>query len=150
MQDASQTSLKGVAMSPRFITNLVVLLAGGFVAVASQIFGTQTTAWIAFGVALGTLGVIAVAQRSAMRSDVQSVLDLMMGALAIWSAVASMIFSGSLLMWLSFGDALGLVALAIGGLVAHELSTEHMVHTLTAEDRGDSTVKATKRISAAA
>ena len=111
-------------MSPRFITNLVVLLAGGFVVVSSQTFGAQTTRWIAFGVALGTLGVIALAQRSRARGMIQSALDAMIGLLAVWSAVASMVFNGSTLVWLSFADGLGLATLAIGGVFAHELSTE--------------------------
>ena len=138
-------------MSPRFITNLVVLLAGGFVVVSSQTFGAQTTRWIAFGVALGVLSVIALAQRSRARGGVQSGLDAMIGSLAVWSAVASMVFSGSTVMWLSFGDALGLAALAIGGLLAHELSTERVVHSLaTGEPSSDSSVKPTERYSAAA
>src|SRR5438046_9783117 len=97
--------------TPRFITNLVVLLAGGFVVVSSQTFGAQTTRWIAFGVALGTLGVIALAQRSRARGMIQSALDAMIGLLAVWSAVASMVFNGSTLVWLSFADGLGLATL---------------------------------------
>jgi len=146
-----ETSLKGAAMSPRFITNLVVLLAGGFVVVSSQTFGAQTTRWIAFGVALGTLGVIALAQRSRARSMIQSALDAMIGLLAVWSAVASMVFNGSTLVWLSFADGLGLATLAIGGVFAHELSTERVVHSLaTGEPSSDSSVKPTERYSAAA
>ena len=138
-------------MSPRFITNLVVLLAGGFVVVSSQTFGAQTTRWIAFGVALGTLGVIALAQRSRARGTVQNALDAMIGLLAVWSAVASMVFSGSTLMWLSFANGLGLAALAIGGLFAHELSTERVVHALSATERSsDSTVKTAEQYPAAA
>src|SRR2546423_12716020 len=102
-------------MSPRFITNLVVLLAGGFVVVSSQTFGAQTTRWIAFGVALGTLGVIALAQRSRARGMIQSALDAMIGLLAVWSAIASVVFNGSTLVWLSFADGLGLATIAFGG-----------------------------------
>ena len=103
------------------------------------------------GLELGTLGVIALAQRSRARGSVRSALGAMIGSLAVSSAVASMVFSGSTLMWLSFGDGLGLAALAIGGLFAHELSTERVVHTLSAAGRSsDSTVKTAEQYPAAA
>jgi hypothetical protein len=137
-------------MSPRFITNLLVLLAGGFVVVASQSFGAGTTGWIAFGIALGILGVTAVAQRERRRGAFQTALDAMTGSLAGWPVVASVVFTGSALTWLSFADALGFVALAVVGLVAHEFSTERVVNSLAAPERRDATVTAADSYSAAA
>lgn len=45
-------------MSPRFITNLLFALAGGFVVVASQAFSASVTGWITFGIGLGIISVL--------------------------------------------------------------------------------------------
>ena len=128
-------------MSPRFITNLIVLLAGGAVVVSSLWFAPATTGWIAFGVAVGILGLTAAAQRDRMRGAVQGALDGVVFVLAGWSAVASVVFDGSTLTWLSFGDALAFAALATAGLIAHELSTERVVHSLAPPRSADSAMK---------
>jgi hypothetical protein len=54
------------------------------------------------------------------------------GALAIWTVAASVVSTGTTLTWLSLGEALGFVVIALTGLVAHELATEHIVHALEA------------------
>jgi peptidoglycan/LPS O-acetylase OafA/YrhL len=137
-------------LSSRFITNLLVLLAGGFVVVSSQSFSAHTTGWIAFGVALGVLGMIAASQNR-RRGNSQRALDAITGLLAIWSVVASVVFDASALTWLSFGDALGLAGLAIIGLCTHELSTERVVHRFAIpEHDGETAMKAAERYSAAA
>jgi type IV secretory pathway VirB2 component (pilin) len=66
------------------------------------------------------------------RGLVQRLLDAVTGALAIWSAVASVVFSGTTLTWLSFAEGVGFVGLAVLGLVAHELKTERVVHSIEA------------------
>ena len=136
-------------MSPRFISNLLLLLAGGAVVVSSRWFSAGTTGWIAFGVALGILGLTGVAQRDRGRGIVQSALDVVILPLAAWSAIASVVFHGSTLTWLSFADALGFAVLAIGGLLAHELSTERAVHRLAAAG-SEPAMKAAEPYSAAA
>jgi hypothetical protein len=129
-------------MSPRFITNLIVLLAGGTVVVSSGWFGPGTTGWIAFGGALGILSLTAAAQRDRMRGTIQRALDGVVFALASWSAVASVVFHGSTLTWLSFGEALGFAGLGVVGLIAHELSTERVVNSLAPARSSDSAMKA--------
>jgi hypothetical protein len=42
------------------------------------------------------------------------------------------VYTGSTLTWLSFGEAIGFVGLAMVGLVAHELKTEGIVHQFEA------------------
>ena len=129
-------------MSPRFITNLIVLLAGGAVVVSSGWFRPGTTGWIAFGVAVGILGLTAAAQRDRMRGTIQGALDGVVFALAAWSAIAFVVFHGSTLTWLSFGDALGFVGLGVVGLIAHELSTERVVQSLAPARSSESAMKA--------
>ncbi|HEY7206633.1 MAG TPA: hypothetical protein VH416_00220 [Gaiellaceae bacterium] len=123
-------------MSPRFITNLLLVLAGAFVVVVSQGFSSGVTGWITFGVGLGILAMLGVAQLDRARGLPQRLLDGLAGALGIWTVIASVVFSAAALTWLSFGEALGFVALALAGLLAHELSTERVVHSLAvAESR---------------
>ena len=127
-------------MSQRFISNIALAVAGGAVVVASQAFTPSVTGWSTFGVSLGALALLAVVQRDRSRGRVQHLLDAGTGALALWSAVASVVYTGSTLTWLSFAEGCVLVGLALVGLVAHEVSTERVVHSfeaLPAEVRDD-------------
>lgn len=122
-------------MSPRFLTNVLFAVAGGVVVVVSQAFEAGVTSWVTFGIGLGILSMLGIAQLDRGRGRLQQGLDALAGALAIWMAVASMIFTEGTLSWLSFGEGLGVVALALCGLAAHELSTERVVHELAIEER---------------
>jgi hypothetical protein len=122
-------------MSLRFATNIAVMIAGGVVVVFSQAVGPGVTSWIAFGVALGILATLALAQVDGSRGLAQRALDALCGALAVWTVVASAVFTGGTVMWLSFGEGLGFAALALAGLIAHELSTERVVHALAIQER---------------
>jgi hypothetical protein len=119
-------------MSQRFISNVALAIAGAVVVVASQAFSSSLTGWLTFGVSLGALALLAVVQRDRARGRLQRMLDVATGALALWSAVASVVYTGTTLTWLSFGEAIGFVALGVAGLVAHELSTERIVHAFDA------------------
>jgi hypothetical protein len=71
--------------------------------------------------------------------------------LAAWTVIASVVFNGSTLTWLSFGDALGFVGLAIIGLCAHELSMERVVHRFAIpEHDGETAMKSATAYSNAA
>jgi hypothetical protein len=117
-------------MSPRFITNMALALAGGFLVVASQAFSPGRTGWLAFGIGIGVVVVLGAAQLDSERGSIQRALDLAAGGLAIWTIVASVVFTGTTLTWLSFGEALGFVAVALAGLTAHELSSERIVQAV--------------------
>jgi hypothetical protein len=119
-------------MSTRFISNIALALVGVVVVVASQAFSSGATGWLTFGVSLGVLALSGVAQLDRMRGPIQRGLDAGTGALAVWAAVASVVFAGTTLTWLSFAEALGFVGLALTGLVVHELTTERVVHAFEA------------------
>jgi hypothetical protein len=119
-------------MSPRFISNVVLALAGTVVVAASQAFRPSVTGWLMFGVSLGALALLALVQLDRARGLVQRLLDAGTGALALWSVVASVVFTGTMLTWLSFGEAVGFIGLAVVGLIAHELKTERVVHAFEA------------------
>ena len=119
-------------MSPRFISNVVLAVAGAIVVVASQTFTHSVTGWLTFGVSLGALALLAFVQVDRGRGAIQRLLDAGTGALALWSAVASVVFTGTTLTRLSLAEGIGFVALAMVGLVAHEVRTERVVHAFEA------------------
>jgi hypothetical protein len=119
-------------MSPRFISNVALGLAGAVVVAASQAFSPSITGWLMFGVSLGVLALLALVQLDRARGSVQRLLDAATGVLAVWSAVASVVYTGTMLTWLSFGEASGFVGLALVGLIAHEVRTERVVHAFEA------------------
>ena len=114
-------------MSPRFMSNIAIAVAGTVVLVASQAFTSSVTGWLTFGVSLGALALLAV-QRDELRRREQWMLSVATGALALWSAVASVVYNGTTLTRLSFAEAIGFVALGVLGLVTHELEDERIVH----------------------
>jgi hypothetical protein len=117
-------------MSLRFVTNAFLMLAGGLIVVFSQALTATTTGWVAFGLAIAiVVGLLAV-QAETARPVVQRALDGVVGVLGIWTIIASVVFDGWTLTWLSFAEGLGFAALGLVGLVVHELSTERVVHSL--------------------
>lgn len=126
-------------MIQRFISNLALAVAGAVAVVATQAFSDGIIRWLLFGVSLGALVLLALVQRDPARGRVQHLLDAGTGALAVWSAVASVVYSGSTLMWLSLGEAIGFVVLGVAGLLVHEMQTERAVRALEAvpADAGD-------------
>jgi len=116
-------------MSTSFLTNATIAVATGFVVVASQAFAPSTTAWIAFGIAIGILAVSSLAQADASRGLVQRALDGVIAVVSAWTIVASVVFHGATVKWLSTGEALALVALALAGLTYNELREQRAVRT---------------------
>jgi hypothetical protein len=121
-----------IEMSVRFIGNIGLGLVGAAVVVASQAFSATVTGWVMFGVSLAVVALLGAAQLDRGRGLVQRLLDAGTGALALWAVVASAVFSGATVTWLTFGEAIGFVGLAVIGLIAHELKTERVVHTFQA------------------
>jgi hypothetical protein len=115
-------------MNSRFVTNITLAIAGGFLVATSFAFGVSTFMWLMFGI--GILGV-ALAGTGALpgRGAQQRGLDGIIGILGAWTIVASLVFSGSAVMWLGFASGCALVALALAGLTLHELKTERVVHS---------------------
>jgi hypothetical protein len=105
-------------------------VAGAVVVVGSQAFTPSVTGWLTLGVSLGVLCLLVVVQNDRARGRIQHVLDAGAGALAVWAAVASVVYTGTTLTWLSLAEGIGFVALGIAGLIAHELRTERVVHEL--------------------
>jgi hypothetical protein len=121
-------------MSLKYVINLLLALAGGFLVVASRTFAANTAGWLGLGIGIFAVvlaGVGAAAAGLRLRSAGYAVTALV----GVWTIVSSRVFSGSLLGWLVFADALALVAVALADLTAHEVSTERVVHTLDVRER---------------
>ena len=122
---------RSTTVSHRFISNMLLALAGGVVLVVTQAFAPPVVAWIAFGVTgVGVLLLIVATALAPGRGNVQRTLDAVAGVLAAWTIVETLVFSGMLMVWLTFGAAAAIVAVAAAGLIVHELSTERVVHSL--------------------
>ena len=119
-------------MSQRFISNVALAVAGAVVVVSTQAFASQTAGWVTFGVSLGALALLAIANRERAGERIEWVIDVEIAVLALWSAVASVVYSGSTLKWLSLAEGLAYVGLAVAGLIVHEVRTERVVHSLEA------------------
>lgn len=117
-------------MSTRFFTNLVTALFGGFVVVASLTFTHGAAAWVAFGFALAVLAITAVAQLDQARSLEQRLVDVPMALTAAAMVVASLVYSGTTVMWVVFALALGWVGIATSGLFLREVSVWRSSHGL--------------------
>jgi hypothetical protein len=115
----------------RYLSNAAIALFGGFVVVASQAFAPAVTAWLAFAIAIAVLVVAGVSQLQRGRGVVQRILDGVTGLLAVGAIIASLVFVGPTVMWLSLAGGLGFVLLAFTGLTLHEIWTYRATHGLT-------------------
>jgi hypothetical protein len=91
----------------------------------SQAFSTTTTGWVIFGISLGALAVLPIVIQRAENGSM--LVDVLTGLLALWSAVASVVFSGATLKWTSFADAIAFVVVGVAGLLVHEVTTGHFI-----------------------
>ena len=118
-----------MALSSRFSLDTLAVVGAGLLAVSAMSFSASTAGWIGFGVStLFTLtaAVAAVGTRAASARFGHGALAVV----GLWSLIAALAFSGSALTWLVFADALALAAVALADLTAHEVGTEHVVHSL--------------------
>ena len=116
-------------MSLKYVINLLVAVAGGFLVVASRTFAANTAGWLGLGIGIFAV-VLAGLGAAATGLRLRSVGYGVTAAVGVWTIVSSSVFSGALLGWLVFADALALVAVALADLTAHEVSTERVVHTI--------------------
>lgn len=118
-------------MSTRYATNVVLALASGLVIVAVFAFSPEVAGWIAFGLTgVVVLAMTAGAALLPRRGWTQRGLDVAVATLAAWTIVETLVFDGAAQTWITFGTAAGMLALAVAGLTAHELTTERVVHSL--------------------
>jgi len=120
-------------LSSRFLLDSLFVVAGAFLTVASMAWAANTAGWTAFGVSAGVT-VAALFSASRTRKISQRVGHGLLGLIALWSLVAALTFSGSLLTWFVFADAIAIGVAALADLAAHEATTERIVHQLEVRD----------------
>ena len=116
-------------MSTRYLSNLALVIGGGFLVVATQAFPVATVAWLAFAVAVGltTISLYMLVGRGAIPQRTAGAVGLILG---VWTIVASLVFAPTTVLWLGFASAIAFVVLGLIGLTVHELTTERVVHSL--------------------
>jgi hypothetical protein len=134
-------------LSPRFVLDNVVVVGGAFLAVAALTFTASTAGWIGFGVFAG-LTVLAFLSAVTARQAGQKLGHTILGIAGLWSLSAALAFSGTLLAWLVFADAIALGVLALADLTQHEVSTEATVHRLEIADTPASGASGAGRLAA--
>jgi hypothetical protein len=125
-------------LSSRFILDNLFLLAAAFLVVASMTWSATMAGWIAFGVSAGIVviaGTSAVlTSRTLLANGGHKLGHGLVALAALWSLSAALAFSGPLLTWLVFADAIAVGLLALADLTAHEATTEKVVHQLVVHD----------------
>jgi hypothetical protein len=120
-------------LSSRFIVDALFLLGAAFLVVAAMTWSATVAGWTAFGVSAGITVIAAASAVLAQRTQLKIGHGLVAVA-ALWSLVAALAFSGTLLTWLVFADAIAVGVLALADLTAHEATTEKVVHQLVVHD----------------
>jgi hypothetical protein len=120
-------------LSSRFILDVLFVLAAAFLVVASMTWSVGVAGWTAFGVSAGVT-VIAAASAVLTSRNARKLGHGLVGLAALWSLVAALAFSGTVLTWLVFADAIAVGVLALADLTAHEATTEKVVHQLVVHD----------------
>lgn len=127
-----------MALTSRFAIDTTVLVVGAFLAVVSFAFSAPVAGWIGFGVFVGMICLAALGLATDRHLDGR-VVHALLAVCAIWFLIASLVFAGPALSWLMFAGACAVVLLAVTDLVAHEVTTERVVHQLevtpTSEER---------------
>jgi len=116
-------------LSPRFVVDNLFVVGGAFLAVVAMAFTASVAGWIGFGVFTG-LTVLAFVSAVVARATGQKIGHTILGLVGLWSLVAALAFSGTVLTWLVFADAIALGVIALADLTAHEVTTESVVHRL--------------------
>ena len=126
----------------RFASFMTLALLAVILVVATQAFALAVVAWLTFGIAVGAL-VLTLGITVGLRRHLPSAILGGFGAVvSAWTIVASLVFGLPTVMWLGFAAAVALLAIAAGGLVAHELSTERVVHSFAVAERSTDQVTA--------
>jgi hypothetical protein len=131
-------------LSPRFVLDNLFVLGGAFLVAASLAFSASVAGWIGFGVFTG-LTVIAGTSAVLARGAARRVGHGLIALASLWSLIAALSFSGSVLMWLVFADAILVGVLALADLTAHEATTENVVHRLVVTEAPSTTSATTDR-----
>jgi hypothetical protein len=121
-------------LSTRFILDNLFFLAAALLVVISMAWSASTAGWTAFGVSTG-ITVIAAASVAVTRLTSRKIGHGLIGLVGLWSLVAALSFTGTVLTWLVLADAIAVGVLALADLTVHEATEERVVHELEVRER---------------
>lgn len=126
-----------IPIHSRFAGNMLVAVGGVFLAIVSRTWAAGTVEWI--GVGIGALAVLIGlgAMAATARGMAERGIDLLVAVLGAWTIVASLVFDGTTLLNLALWEGIGLAVLGAIGLIAHEQTTERVVHELEVTHRAE-------------
>lgn len=124
-----------MTISSRYLSGLALMLGAGFLVVATRAFPPATVAWLTFAIAIGAAFIGTRMMLGPDMTGYHRVIGGLVGVLSAWTIVASLVFLPATVVWLGFASACAYVALGVGGLTVHELTTERIVHSLEVEHR---------------
>jgi hypothetical protein len=116
-------------LSSRFLLDMLFVVAGAFLTVVSLAWAASLAGWTAFGVFTAVTVIAAVSAGLSVNRS-RRLGHGLIALVALWSLVAALVFSGTLLTWLVFAEAIALGVLALADLAAHEATTERIVHSI--------------------
>ncbi len=135
----------------RFFFNLGMVAAAVLLIVASVAFGPGAVKGVGLGVGSGGVAVSVWFVAAAMHDrplegrleirvlsrsiSLWSLLALFAGSVATWEIVQVAVFSPQPAKWLTLANGLVVAAIGCAGLVAHEISSERVVHCLEVVQR---------------
>ena len=111
-------------VSSRFTSNLTIALLGAVFATMSLVFAPRTLGWLALGFGCAATLVALIGLAWGDRGPVQRSLDVLVALLGAWTIISARAVSGGSARWLGFSEAAALFALAVTGLVAHEVAVQ--------------------------
>lgn len=126
-----------IPIHSRFASNLLVAAGGVFLALVSRIWATGTIEWIGVGIGLGALLIGLYAAAMTARGTVERGVDLLIALLGAWTIASSFIYSGATRLDFALWEGVGLALLGAVGLIAHEQTTERVVHELEVTHRAE-------------
>jgi peptidoglycan biosynthesis protein MviN/MurJ (putative lipid II flippase) len=134
-----------------FFFNLGALAAAVLLIVSAVAFGPLAVRGVGLGIGIGgcatsLLFIAALVHHRRLDGDPEfnvfgrmfglwSVLAGAMASVAIWEIVGATAFGPDVSRWLTLANGLVIAALACAGLVAHEVSTQRVVHVLEVVER---------------
>jgi peptidoglycan biosynthesis protein MviN/MurJ (putative lipid II flippase) len=134
-----------------FFFNLGALAAAVLLIVSAVAFGPLAVRGVGLGIGIGgcatsLLFIAALVHHRRLDGDPEfnvfgrmfglwSVLAGGMASVAIWEIVGATAFGPDVSRWLTLANGLVIAALACAGLVAHEVSTQRVVHVLEVVER---------------
>lgn len=135
----------------RFFFNFGALGASVVLIVAAVAFGPDAVRGVGLGIGIVSCAVsiwfaaVLVHQRHfeghlefhafGRSLDAWSVLAGAVASVAIWEIVQAAVFVPNVSRWLTLANGLLIAFLACGGLIAHEISTERVVHVIEVVER---------------